>query len=210
MPIRRLKGAIVGGGIGGLSAANAMLRRGIDVTVWEQVDPLSEVGTGLSLFPNSRRQLERMGLGEALAEVGAKVGEGSAFYRMDGTFVTRVVTADSSGWNGIYGMHRAGLLRVLAGALPSAAIRSGRRCIGFEQSAHSARLKFATGETDAVYARVLWLARLPGFDSEGKGSGMAKRGASDLDGRWEALHGLSSPEPPRPRSLARSGDCNAA
>ena len=150
MPIRRLKVAIVGGGIGGLSAANAMLRRGIDVTVWEQVDPLSEVGTGLSLFPNGRRQLERMGLGEALAEVGAKVGEGSAFYRMDGTFVTRVVTADSSGWNGIYGMHRADLLRVLARALPSAAIRSDRRCIGFEQSAHSAQLKFATGETDTV------------------------------------------------------------
>jgi salicylate hydroxylase len=150
MPIRRLKVAIVGGGIGGLSAANAMLRRGIDVTVWEQVDPLSDVGTGLSLFPNGRRQLERMGLGEALAEVGAKVGEGSAFYRMDGTFVTRVVTAGSSGWNGIYGMHRADLLRVLARALPSAAIRSDRRCIGFEQSAHSAQLKFATGETDTV------------------------------------------------------------
>jgi salicylate hydroxylase len=148
MPIRRLKVAIVGGGIGGLSAANAMLRRGIDVTVWEQVDPLGQVGTGLSLFPNGRRQLERMGLGEALAEVGTKVGEGSAFYRMDGTFVTRVVTADSSGWNGIYGMHRTDLLRVLATALPSTAIRSGRRCIGFEQSAHSAQLKFATGEID--------------------------------------------------------------
>jgi salicylate hydroxylase len=47
-------------------------------------------------------------------------------------------------------MHRADLLRVLAGALPSTAIRSGRRCIGFEQNAHSAQLKFTTGETDAV------------------------------------------------------------
>jgi 2-polyprenyl-6-methoxyphenol hydroxylase-like FAD-dependent oxidoreductase len=36
----------------------------------------------------------------------------------------------------------------LATALPSGAIRSGRRCIDFEQSAHSAQLKFATGETD--------------------------------------------------------------
>ena len=79
MPTRRLKVAIVGGGIGGLSAANAMLRRGIDVAVWEQVDPPSEVGTGLSLFPNGRRQLERMGLGEARAEVGAKVGEWLSF-----------------------------------------------------------------------------------------------------------------------------------
>jgi salicylate hydroxylase len=145
VPSKRLKAAIVGGGIGGLSAANAMLRRGIDVTVWEQADPLGETGTGLSLFPNGRRQLERMNLGGPLAEVGAKIGEGSAYYRMDGTFVTRVVTTDSSGWNGIYGMHRADLLRVLAGGL-----RFGHRCIAFEQSASFARLKFASGETDTA------------------------------------------------------------
>jgi salicylate hydroxylase len=150
MPSKRLKVAIVGGGIGGLSAANAMLRRGIDVTVWEQIAPLSETGTGLSLFPNGRRQLERMELGEALAQVGAKIGEGSAYYRMDGTFVSRVVTTDSSGWNGIYGMHRADLLRVLAEGLPSPAIRSGHRCIGFEQSASFAQLQFATGQTDTA------------------------------------------------------------
>jgi len=147
VPNKRLKAAIVGGGIGGLSAANAMLRRGIDVTVWEQADPLGETGTGLSLFPNGRRQLERMNLGGPLAEVGAKIGEGSAYYRMDGTFVTRVVTTDSSGWNGIYGMHRADLLRVLAGGLPPTATRLGHRCIAFEQSASFARLKFASGET---------------------------------------------------------------
>jgi hypothetical protein len=102
----------------------------------------------------------------------------------------------------------------LATALPSAAIRSGRRCIDFEQSAHSAQLKFATGETDiadvvigadgiqsSLQKHVVEPStpeysgsRAPGFDSDGKGSGMAKRGASDLDGRWEALHGLSRPE----------------
>ena len=150
MPSKRLKVAIVGGGIGGLSAANAMFRRGIDVTVWEQVDPLGETGTGLSLFPNGLRQLERMKLGDALAGVGAKIGEGSGYYRMDGTFVSRVVTTDSTGWNGIYGMHRADLLRVLAGGLPSTAIRWGHRCIGFEQSAFFAHLKFATGQTDTA------------------------------------------------------------
>ena len=150
MPSKRLKVVIVGGGIGGLSAAIAMVRRGIDVTVWEQADPLGETGTGLSLFPNGRRQLERMKLSDALAEVGAKIGEGSGYYRMDGTFVSRVVTTDSSGWNGIYGMHRADLLRVLAGGLPSTAIRSGHRCVGFEQSASLAQLKFAAGQTDTA------------------------------------------------------------
>jgi salicylate hydroxylase len=150
MPSKPVRVAIVGGGIGGLSAANAMLRRGIDVTVWEQTDAQGETGTGLSLFPNGRRQLERMRLGDTLAEVGARIGEASAYYRMDGTFVGRVVTTDSSGWNGIYGMHRADLLRVLAKGLPSTAIRSGHRCIGFKQNASSVQLTFATGQTDTV------------------------------------------------------------
>jgi salicylate hydroxylase len=150
VPGKRLKVAIVGGGIGGLSAANAMLQRQIDVTVWEQAELLGGTGTGLSLFPNGRRQLERMRMGAALAEVGARIGEGSAYCRMDGTFVSRVVTSDSSGWNGLYGMHRADLLRVLAEGLPSSAIRWGHRCIGFEQDASIARLKFASGQTDTA------------------------------------------------------------
>ncbi len=150
MPSKRLKVAIVGGGIGGLSAANAMHRRGIDVTVWEQADPLSDTGTGLSLFPNGRRLLERMKLDTALAEVGAKIGEDSGYHRMDGTLVSRIVTTDSSGWNGIYGMHRADLLRVLAGGLPATAMRSGHRCIGFEQTSSFVQLKFATGQTETA------------------------------------------------------------
>ena len=107
-----------------MSAANALLLRGIDVTVFEQVDTLREVGTGVSIFPNARRQLERMGLKKALAQVGAKIGDGSEYYRMDGTVVGPILTTDSSGWNGVYGMHRADLSQVLAEALPGS--RYGR------------------------------------------------------------------------------------
>ena len=42
---------------------------------------------------------------------------------------------NSSGWNGIYGMHRADLLNALAAILPPGIIRTGHRCIGFEQDA---------------------------------------------------------------------------
>jgi glycine/D-amino acid oxidase-like deaminating enzyme len=102
MPSKRVKVAIVGGGIGGLSAANAMLRRGIDVTVWEQADPLGETGTGLSLFPNGRRQLERMELGEALAEVGAKIGDGSGYSLLvESSPPTRVVGVASMECTGL-------------------------------------------------------------------------------------------------------------
>jgi len=147
LPNNRLRVAVVGGGIGGLSAANALVRRGLDVTVFEQVDTLRQIGTGLSLFPNGRRQLERMGLKEALAQVGAKVGDGSEYYRMDGTLVGSILTTDSSGWNGVYGMHRADLSRTLAEALPPEMIRTAHHCIGFEQNARAAQLKFANGTT---------------------------------------------------------------
>jgi salicylate hydroxylase len=143
----KLRAAVVGGGICGLAAANALRFRGIDATVFEQAPALGEVGAGVFIFPNSLRQLERMGFGDALAKVGAKVGPGSQYCRMDGTVVGSILTTDSSGWNGMYGMHRADLLNALAAALPLESVRTGHRCTGFEQTANSARLTFANGTT---------------------------------------------------------------
>lgn len=154
-PTPKIHAAIVGGGICGLAAANALRFRGIDVTVFEQAPALGEVGAGVFIYPNSLRQLERMGLGDALAQVGAKVGPGSQYYRMDGTVVGSILTTDSAGWNGMYGMHRADLLNTLAAALPKSAVRTGHRCIGFEQTSESARLTFANGavfDADIVIA----------------------------------------------------------
>jgi salicylate hydroxylase len=147
MSSKPLRAAVVGGGIGGLAAANALLQRGIDVTVFEQAPALGEVGAGVFTYPNALRQIERMGLGAAMSKVGAKVGDGSEYYRMDGTVVGRVLTTDSTGWNGMYGMHRADLLGVLADALPPSAIRTDHRCVGFEQNALAAQLRFANGKT---------------------------------------------------------------
>ncbi|MGY3636832.1 FAD-dependent oxidoreductase [Bradyrhizobium sp. Lot33] len=152
---QRLRVAIVGGGIGGLSAAVALRRRGIDVTVYEQAPALGEVGAGIFIYPNSLRQLERMGLGPSLAGVGAKVGPGSQYCRMDGTVVGPILTTDSAGWNGMYGMHRADMLDTLARDLPANSIRTGHRCVGFEQDEGGARLAFSNGahaEFDLVIA----------------------------------------------------------
>jgi salicylate hydroxylase len=142
-----IRAAIVGGGISGLAAANALLRKGVDVTVYEQAPALGEIGAGVFTYPNALRPLERMGLREAFAKVGAKVGPGSEYYRMDGTLVGKVLTTDSSGWNGMYGMHRADLLNIFASVLPPSAIRAGHRCIGFDQDDRTAYVKFDNGNT---------------------------------------------------------------
>ena len=139
--------AVVGGGLGGLAAANALIQRGLDVTVFEQAQTLGEVGAGIFVYPNSLRQLERMGFKESLAAVGAKVGPGSQYYRKDGSVVGPILTTDSSGWNGMYGMHRADILNVLAAALPPGSVRTGYRCSGFEQNENSATVFFENGET---------------------------------------------------------------
>jgi salicylate hydroxylase len=147
MPTKPVRAALVGGGIGGLSAANALRRRGVDTMVFEQAAALGEVGAGVFIYPNSLRQLERIGFGPALAKVGAPVGPGSEYCRMDGSVVGQVLTTDSSGWSGMYGMHRADLLGALANALPPETIHTGHRCIGFEQNSKTVRLHFANGNT---------------------------------------------------------------
>src|SRR5260221_4947294 len=57
---------IAGGGIGGLTAALALLRRGIDVEVYEQAAELNEVGAGVQLAANGACVLYALGVGELL------------------------------------------------------------------------------------------------------------------------------------------------
>ena len=142
----QLTAAVIGGGIGGLAAANALVRRGLAVTVFEQAPALGEVGAGVFIFPNALRHLERMGLGPALAAVGAPVGPGSQYCRKDGTVVGPILTADSRGWNGLYGMHRADLLEVLANGLPPGTVRTGHRCTGCDPDGAGAVVSFANKE----------------------------------------------------------------
>jgi salicylate hydroxylase len=145
--------AIVGGGIGGLFAANALLARGLRVAVYEQAQAIGEVGAGVFLTPNSVRHLFRIGLGDAVEAAGARVGHDSRYFRHDGTSIAPVQVTDSSGWNATFGMHRADLIEILASALPKGVVHTGHRCIAFEQESDVARLTFANGasaEADIV------------------------------------------------------------
>ena len=146
---------IVGGGIGGLFAANALIAHGLRVSVYEQAPSLGEVGAGVFLTPNSVRQLQRVGLGPSVEHRGARVGPGSQYFRHDGTPIAPVQVTDSSGWNATFGMHRADLVEMLAAALPREVVHTGHRCTGFEQTGEVARVWFANGavaEGDLVIA----------------------------------------------------------
>jgi len=146
---------LVGGGIGGLFAANALIAQGLRVSVYEQAPALGEVGAGVFLTPNSVRQLERLKLGAAVEKKGTRVGHGSRYFRDDGTLIAPVQVTDSSGWNATFGMHRADLIEILATALPVGVVRTGHKCVAFEQAGETVRLSFENGvvvESDVVVA----------------------------------------------------------
>jgi salicylate hydroxylase len=147
--------AVVGGGIGGLFAANALISQGLSVSVYEQAPALGEIGAGVYITPNAVRQLERVGLGAQTAKYGALVGNNSHYYRHDGKPIAPVQVTDLHGWNATYGMHRADLVDYLAANLPAGVVHCGHRATGFEQSGDKARVKFtngATAEADVVVA----------------------------------------------------------
>jgi salicylate hydroxylase len=143
----RLKVAIVGGGIGGLFTANALIAHGVDVAVYEQAPALGEVGAGVYLTPNSVRQLERVGFKDAVEKWGARVGSHSHYFRHDGAPIAPVQVTDASGWNATFGMHRADFVDFLARALPAGVVHTGHRGVGFAQDGDTARVTFANGTT---------------------------------------------------------------
>ncbi len=144
---------IIGGGIGGLFAANALIAHGLRVAVYEQASALGEVGAGFYVTPNAVRQLERVGLGAAVEKCGARVGAASSYFRHDGKRIAPVQVTDANGWNACFGMHRADFVDLLATPLPAGTVHTGHRAVGFEQNEDVARVRFENGviaEADAV------------------------------------------------------------
>jgi salicylate hydroxylase len=146
-----LRVLIVGGGIGGLSAAVALRAAGVDVDLYEQAGEFGEVGAGVGLHQNSQRVLRRLGLGDEVSRVAAPI-TGIRLSDPSGT----VVAAESYGPDTHQlGVHRADLIALLAAALPDGVLHTGRRCIQFIAQNGTAAVSFDTGEVveaDAVIA----------------------------------------------------------
>jgi salicylate hydroxylase len=138
-----LRAVVVGGGIGGMAAAVALARAGIDVQVYEQARELTEVGAGVSLAPNGLRMLDRLGVGEGIRRLGAR--HVSTQLRLADGRPARHEPHEFAQPGRNVGIHRADLLAVLAEQLPPGAVRTGHRCADFSQDADSAGVGFGNG-----------------------------------------------------------------
>jgi salicylate hydroxylase len=139
-----LRVAIVGGGIGGVAAANALLQRGIDVRLYEQAQALTEVGAGVALQPNGIRMLRRLGVADQLTRCWVRWLD-PQFLRWDGSYVTPMWPTESVGQIEFCGIHRADLLGMLVDRLPDGIVKTGHKCIAFEQDDAQAVVTFANG-----------------------------------------------------------------
>jgi salicylate hydroxylase len=144
--------AIVGGGIGGLTAALALLRHGIDVDIYEQAPELKELGAGVQISSNGTRVLYALGLGEAIERVGVIVaGKEIRLYSTGQTwklFDLGAVSVERYGFPYMM-FHRgdlhAALLEGIRRAKPDA-IHLNRKCIGVTQDADGVAIQFEGGE----------------------------------------------------------------
>jgi salicylate hydroxylase len=144
---------IVGAGIGGLTAALALLKRGIDVEVYEQSDQLKEVGAGIQISSNGTRVLFALGLETALAKVQVRperrelrhwsTGETWNWFDLGDKSIERFGTPHLM-------LHRADLHGLLAEAgrsLKPGAITLNKRCVSVVSHAGHAAATFEDGGT---------------------------------------------------------------
>lgn len=153
---RRPRVAIIGGGIGGLAAALALDRRGIEVTVYEQTAQLSAIGAGLNLSPNALKAFRVLGIEAAAVAAGCQ----SDYQLIRSWRSGRVIACQPRTGPMLerYGapyltIHRADLLAILARALPEGRIAFGRSCVAVETAGPTAIAHFADGsavEADLV------------------------------------------------------------
>ncbi|MFB6715707.1 MULTISPECIES: FAD-dependent monooxygenase [unclassified Streptomyces] len=138
---------VVGGGIGGLSAAIGLRLIGWEVTVVERFRVLDDAGAGISLHANGIRALDVLGVGEAVRAAarpqytgGTRTPDGRRLAGMDGAALERELGTP------IVGIPRAALHRLLREALPSGSLVVGAEVRGVE-GAGPDRVRVRLGET---------------------------------------------------------------
>ncbi|CAM5604171.1 FAD-dependent monooxygenase [Streptomyces tanashiensis] len=120
------RAVVVGAGIGGLTAAVALHRRGWQVTVLERAAGLGPVGAGIGLAPNAQRALDAVGLGDRVRALSAWQGDGG-MRTPGGRWLARTdAKAAAARFGGpLVLLHRATLVEILTSALPEGVVRTG-------------------------------------------------------------------------------------
>jgi 6-hydroxynicotinate 3-monooxygenase len=141
--------AIAGAGMGGLAAAAALRKAGIDVTVYEQARQFTRLGAGIQIGCNAMHVLRGLGLEDRLR---AETFYPRSWNNRDARtgevlFDMAFGAAAEAKYGAPYLLaHRGDLHAALASAVPAGCLRLDHRLEGFEQAAGRVKLAFANGE----------------------------------------------------------------
>jgi salicylate hydroxylase len=142
---------VVGAGIGGLAAALSLLKRGIDVEIYEQAAELKEVGAGIQISSNGTRVLSALGLEDALKRVQVLPSRRVIRHWSTGEtwnwFDLGASTAQRYGTPHVM-LHRGDLHALLADAVRAQkpdAVKLGRRCAAVNTDGGQAEVQFEDG-----------------------------------------------------------------
>lgn len=133
---------VVGAGIGGLTAALALHRRGLRVSVYERAAQFGEVGAGISLWPNATRVLKRLGVLDAVEQRSARLGY-LGVCDAAGRVLMRVPT-DRYEVPSLCA-YRPDLVEALRAALPDGTVRLGHTLTAVEERDDQVFASFANG-----------------------------------------------------------------
>jgi salicylate hydroxylase len=139
--------AIVGGGLAGLAAAQALKTFGTKAEVFETAPALGEIGAAVNVSPQAVKALQAIGVGDKVAAV-ANSSPGIYTRNMQtGEFLELNDRHKAAARYGApyYTFHRADLLDALAGGLDHSAIHLGHRLTGIEERRDRILLAFANG-----------------------------------------------------------------
>jgi salicylate hydroxylase len=148
--------AIIGAGIGGLSAALALQNLGFRATVYEQAPQLGEVGAGLSLSPTGVHGLNWLGLRDVLETKAYKPEDQCVRHYQDGrpiSWINRGQSLLDRYGERYYLIHRADLHDGLAERVRAhdpRAIQLNKRCASLVQDADGVTISFTDGTTERV------------------------------------------------------------
>jgi salicylate hydroxylase len=144
---------IVGAGVGGLTAAIALLKQGHRVTVYEQSAKFSHVGADINLTPNVVRALDGVGVGAGIRRTGARPTFRISRDWDTGLETSRLPMGDTA--EKLYGapqltIHRADIIAALAEAFPLENIQFNKRLKTVSESDQGVTLLFEDGTQDTV------------------------------------------------------------
>jgi len=146
--------AIIGGGIGGLTAAIALSRAGAEVAVYEAAGELREIGAGVALHPNAMRVLRAIGAEDGVRKVAGRSDSQVLRNGVTGRLISRTSRKEQAASFGIEGAtaHRGDLLNVLADLVGPGVVSLGKRCVSVDPGADGAGVAGVAGVAVARFA----------------------------------------------------------